>query len=231
MSPKHQIKMPLSNPIVFLFVFCILFYLSGKMFTFPQQTSTAHVKLSTTREDFSAVTVCLRSFTDLSRNHVLFSLATPSAANDLMIFKWAPANQIEIAARNVGAVFDGQEYTLNAWLSVCATWDSASGLEQLWLNGKPSSRKFTSAGSNIRGRAIITLGQEQDSYGGGFDAKQSFVGMISDVHMWDYVLSPYEIHCYMDNINFTPGNVLNWRALDFQITGRVLLEEKQNIFH
>uniref|UniRef100_A0A668A478 Pentraxin family member n=1 Tax=Myripristis murdjan TaxID=586833 RepID=A0A668A478_9TELE len=214
-------------PVELLFV-CVV-YLSGKMFTFPQQTNTAHVRLNTTREDFSAVTVCLRSFTDLSRNHVLFSLATPSAANDFLLFKRAAANQIEISARNVGALFDGQEYTLNTWLSVCATWDSTSGLGQLWLNGKPSSRKFTSTGSNIRGRAIITLGQEQDSHGGGFDANQSLVGMISDVHMWDYVLSNCEIHRYMDNLNFTPGNVLNWRALDFQIRGRVLLEEKQAI--
>uniref|UniRef100_A0A668A0M3 Pentraxin family member n=1 Tax=Myripristis murdjan TaxID=586833 RepID=A0A668A0M3_9TELE len=214
-------------PVELLFV-CVV-YLSGKMFTFPQQTSTAHVKLSTTREDFSAVTACLRSFTDLSRNHILFSLATPSAANDFLLFKKAAAGQIEVYARDVTAVFDGQEYKLNAWLSVCATWDSASGLEQLWLNGKPSCRKFTSAGSNITGHTIITLGQEQDSHGGGFDAKQSFVGMISDVHMWDHVLSPCEISRYMDNLNFTPGNVLNWRELDFQIIGRVLLEEKQNI--
>uniref|UniRef100_A0A668A4V2 Pentraxin family member n=1 Tax=Myripristis murdjan TaxID=586833 RepID=A0A668A4V2_9TELE len=214
----------------YLSVLCVLFkYLSGKMFTFPQQTSTAHVRLSTTRVDFRAVTVCLRSFTDLSRAYGLFSLATPSAANDFLLFKTATANQIYVYARNADALFDGQEYTLNAWLSVCATWDSASGLGQVWLNGKPSSRKFTKSGSNIKGRTIITLGQEQDSYGGGFDAKQSFVGMISDVHMWDYVLSPCEISRYTDNINFTPGNVLNWRALDFQITGRVLLEEKQNI--
>lgn len=73
---------------------------------------------------------------------------------------------------------------------------------------------------------ILQSLQEQDSHGGGFDIKQSFVGMMSDVHMWDYILSPCEIHSYMDDLNFTPGNVLNWRALEFQISDRVLIEDK-----
>ncbi|XP_071772002.2 C-reactive protein-like [Centroberyx gerrardi] len=201
--------------------------LSGKMFTFPQQTNSAHVKLETSREEFSAVTVCLRSFTDLSRNHVLFSLATPSAANDFLIFKKTAADVIELIARDNSVEIVGQEYKLNTWHSVCATWDSQSGLVQLWLDGKPSTRRFVNSGSNIRGHTIITLGQEQDSHGGGFDIKQCFIGMISDVHMWDYVLSSCEIQRYVDDLNFTPGNVLNWRALQFQITGRVLLENKQ----
>lgn len=35
--------------------------------------------------------------------------------------------------------------------------------------------------------------QEQDSHGGGFHINQCFVGMMSDVRMWNYVLSPCEI--------------------------------------
>ena len=63
--------------------------------------------------------------------------------------------------------------------------------------------------------------------GGGFVASESFVGMMSDVHMWNYVLSPCEIKRYVDDLNFTPGNVLNWRAMMFEIVGRVELEENQ----
>ena len=41
---------------------CVFFFkdLLGKMFTFPQQTSTAHVRLTTSRQNLNAVTVCLR---------------------------------------------------------------------------------------------------------------------------------------------------------------------------
>ncbi|KAM3873348.1 serum amyloid P-component-like [Diretmus argenteus] len=203
--------------------------LSGKMFTFPQQTNTAHVRLNTSMEDFSAVTVCLRSFTDLDRNHMLFSLATSSSPNDFLIFKKTAANRFGLYVRTNDADIGVHEYKLTTWNSVCATWESESGLGQLWLNGQSTSRKFISSGSNITGRPIIVLGQEQDSHGGGFDEKQSFIGMVTDVHMWNYVLSPCEIRRYVDELNFTPGNVLNWRAMQFQIIGRVLLENKQNI--
>ncbi|GLD63607.1 C-reactive protein-like protein [Lates japonicus] len=368
--------------------------LSGKVFTFPQETNTAHVRLTTSRQDFSAVTVCHRSFTDLKRDHALFSLSTPSHQNDILIyweetnkqmkphirdrqigyggwdykpytwhsvcttwdsasglvqlwfdgqpstrrfinsgsniggspiiilaqdqdshgdlrrdhslfslatpsndndfliFKSGANDEIALYIRGNHAGFGGQEYKLNMWHSICSTWDSASGVAQLWLDGKPSSRKFFSSGSNIRGPIIMVLGQEQDSHGGafdinqslvgmtsdvhilkdgifaaygdvdsmcckssrsvrfissgsnitgspvivlgqeqdslggGFDIKQSFIGMMTDVHMWDYVLSSCEIHNYVDELNFTPGNVLNWRALGFRTTGKVLVENQ-----
>ncbi|XP_019220144.1 serum amyloid P-component-like [Oreochromis niloticus] len=203
--------------------------LSNKIFTFPQETNTAHVRVTTSRQDLRAVTVCFRSFTDLKRVHSLFSLATPSASNNFLIFKEAPIGLFELCARNKASKVDGIAYKLNTWHSICSTWDSTSGLMQLWVDGVPSSRKFTSSGSNINGPIIIVLGQEQDTHGGGFDINQSFVGMMSDVHMWDYTLSPCEIQNYSNNRSFTPGNVLNWNAFEFQIVGRVLIENKQEL--
>ncbi|KAL7393308.1 hypothetical protein ABVT39_009220 [Epinephelus coioides] len=197
--------------------------LSGKMLTFPEQTNTANVRLITSAQNFSAVTVCLRSFTDLNRAHALFSLATSSVHNAFLIFK--NAEVIELYVQDRRANFAADDYKLNMWQSVCSTWDYTSGLGQLWLDGKPSIRKFI-GGSRI-GTPIIILGQEQDSPGGGFDADQSFVGMISDVHMWDYALSTCEIKHYVEYLNFTPGNVLNWRALEFVTNGRVLIEDQQ----
>ncbi|XP_042346718.1 C-reactive protein-like [Plectropomus leopardus] len=197
--------------------------LSGEMFTFLERTNTANVRLTTSAQNISAVTVCLRSFTDLKKAHVLFSLATPSAPNGFLLFK--TTDGIELIVKNRKVEFAAEDYKLNMWLSICSTWDSASGVVQLWLDGKPSVRKFI-GGSNILS-SIIILGQEQDSYGGGFAIDQSFVGMLSDVHMWDYVLSPCEIKYYVNDLNFTPGSLLNWRALHFNTNGRVVIERKQ----
>lgn len=36
--------------------------LANKIFTFPQQTNTAHVRVTTSRNDLKAVTVCFRYF-------------------------------------------------------------------------------------------------------------------------------------------------------------------------
>uniref|UniRef100_A0A3Q1EFH0 Pentraxin family member n=1 Tax=Acanthochromis polyacanthus TaxID=80966 RepID=A0A3Q1EFH0_9TELE len=215
--------------LLLLICFSISFKdLSNKMFTFPRQTNTAHVRLTTSRQNLGAVTVCLRSFTDLKRSHSLFSLATPSADNDFTIFKGAASDEYLLFAKNSIAVFFGQDYKLNTWQSVCSTWDAVSGVMQLWLDGKPSSRKFASSGSNISGPILIVVGQEQGIYGGDFKSDKSFVGMMSDVHMWDYVISPDEILKYSKRQTFTSGNVLNWSALEFQILGKVLLEDQQN---
>lgn len=73
---------------------------------------------------------------------------------------------------------------------------------------------------------VLSL-QEQDDHGGGFDINQSLVGMMSDVHIWDYVLSPCEIQKYMDYLSFTPGNVINWAGVDHQVFDRVIIEKKQ----
>lgn len=53
------------------------------------------------------------------------------------------------------------------------------------------------------------------------------MGMMSDVNMWNRVLTPSEIYGYEAQHTSISGNVLNWEALEFQIVGRVLIENKQ----
>ncbi|CAL8247224.1 unnamed protein product [Lota lota] len=202
--------------------------LSGKMFTFPKETNTAHVKLLTSKTEFKAVTACVRSFTDISRDYGIFSLATRSRINAFGIFKLG-ATSIRMLAQDASADFLQLYIPLNKWVSICGTWSSETGLTQVWLDGQPSSRRFINQGMQINEEPITILGQEQDAYGGGFDLSQSFVGMMSDVHMWDYVLSPCELGRYANDLNFIPGNVLNWRAMEFQIIGNVLEENKQDL--
>ncbi|XP_056300521.1 jeltraxin-like [Pseudoliparis swirei] len=195
------------------------------MLIFPEDSDTAHVTLTTSEQTFSAATVCLRSITDLSRTHSLFSLATSSHNNAFLLFKTGARDVIVFQVQKVSVKFEEQEYKLNQWQSICATWDSASGLAQLWLDGKPSIMRYF-GGSQIDNFTTI-LGQEQDSVGGGFDKKQSFVGMMSDVHMWNYVLSPCEMEDYMNDQISTPGNLINWNGLNYNIDGTVMIDDKQ----
>uniref|UniRef100_A0A3Q4HEP7 Pentraxin (PTX) domain-containing protein n=1 Tax=Neolamprologus brichardi TaxID=32507 RepID=A0A3Q4HEP7_NEOBR len=171
-------------------------YLSGKMFIFPQQTNKANVRQNTSMQNLTAVTVCI---TDLSRNHNLFSLYT------------AGSNVIDIYLRNNRVTFTGQDYknSLGDWSSLIQVIHLL--YEYISVSTHPNSLQFI---------------QEQDSHGRGFDINQSFVGMMSDVRMWNYVLSPCEIQRFVEDLNFTPGNVINWRALEFEATGRVLVENK-----
>ncbi|KAK6328884.1 hypothetical protein J4Q44_G00008620 [Coregonus suidteri] len=61
--------------------------LAGKMFTFPKESDSDHVRLMPTGENYSSVTVCLRYFTDVKRAFSIFSMATPTSPNDFLLFK------------------------------------------------------------------------------------------------------------------------------------------------
>nr|XP_043890498.1 serum amyloid P-component-like [Solea senegalensis] len=201
--------------------------LSNKVFVFPKETNTDHIKLLTTKTQFNAFTVCLRFFTDLKRPYGLFSLATPTKSNSLVIYKPDVQNVLRIHAVDPHTDFQSVSFAANAWHSLCTTWSSDNGLAQVWLNGKPTIKRFITSGLPITGAPKTILGQEQDKYDGGFDLSQSFVGMISKVHMWDHVVAPAEIRRYMNGKYFTPGNVFNWQALEYEIIGKIYVEEDQ----
>ncbi|KAM9783208.1 C-reactive protein-like [Neosynchiropus ocellatus] len=202
--------------------------LTGKMFTFPRSGATSFVKLFASRTQFSALTLCQRFLTDLRRDYVYFSLATTKFSNGFMLLWDAKSKEIEVCTKDVTSIFNVPHMERNMWHSLCTTWESGSGLVLVWLDGQQSARKLGFSRAGYNDNAMITvLGQEQDSHGGSFDFNQSFTGMMSDVHMWNYVLSPGQIRAYTDARQFTPGNVINWKALEYQVFDRVLIEDKQ----
>ncbi|WP_170075987.1 LamG-like jellyroll fold domain-containing protein, partial [Paraclostridium dentum] len=176
----------------------------------------------------TAVTVCVRAFSDLP-GPTYFSLALPSQDNGFVIWKVKQTYSLSVLGQ-VTHFLDFVQDNPNGWNSVCVTWDSITGLAQFWVNGFPSSRKGCKAGSSLTGTPKIILGQEQDSYGGGFDIKAAFVGMLTDVHMWDSVLSPGQIAHYSHGGQFKPGNVINWNSLDYSINGYVIVESKETSY-
>ncbi|XP_068179199.1 serum amyloid P-component-like [Antennarius striatus] len=202
--------------------------MSGKVFVFPKETKTDHVKLLTSQSRFSALTTCLRFQTDLARNYVLFSMATTAHSNDFVLFKTNSNDVIRTHAREGGTDFQALSLSRNTWHSLCSTWSSDSGLAQLWVDGKATIIRFIKTGA-ISGAPITILGQEQDSYGGGFDESQSFMGMITDVHVWDSVIPSQQIKLYMNGKYFSPGNVFNWRSLSYDVIGQVVVAEERDV--
>ncbi|KAK7945294.1 hypothetical protein WMY93_001022 [Mugilogobius chulae] len=113
--------------------------------------------------------------------------------------------------------FSSNLYRMNTWQSLCCTWSKQNGLVQLWINGQPHTRKFTSQASFEAPMALV-IGEviEDPPF-----SRSPFIGMISDVHMWDYEISGVEIGKFSLFHRFIHGNVLNWHRLDFQMHGRM----------
>ncbi|CAI9605838.1 unnamed protein product [Staurois parvus] len=132
-------------------------------------------------------------------------------------------NTLNVYINNALAAFRIDSEPLD-WRHTCVAWASDTGLVQLWVNGKLYLGGPTMIGSSIAAEISIIVGQEQDSYGGGFDAKQSLVGEISDVHMWDYALTQEDIQKVVSGD--LHGNVINWKSLLYEMKGDVLLLPK-----
>ena len=98
------------------------------------------------------------------------------------------------------------------WNHICASWENKLGSWKLYKNGfLASSGIWLQAGRVIRSGGSLTLAQEQDSPGGRFDKDQCFIGMLTNVNVWNYVLSTAQIK-QMSKVCLPgrEGNVYKW---------------------
>ncbi|XP_053500337.1 serum amyloid P-component [Ictalurus furcatus] len=97
------------------------------------------------------------------------------------------------------------------WKSRCLTWDSSSGMAQLWFDGRMSVRKGLSRGTVFSGQAELTMTE--------------FEGQVSDVYMWNSVLSVRELNRYLHGHSvLSRGHVLAWTQMEFSASGYVVLQ-------
>ncbi|KAK9952992.1 hypothetical protein ABG768_017018 [Culter alburnus] len=113
---------------------------------------------------------------------------------------------------------------------LCVTWDSVTGLSAFWVDGWRSSFQLYRKGHSVLSGGTILLGQDPDACTGSvgsFEAEQSFVGEISDVKMWDYVLPGSQIKAvYSNQEPYVPkGNVFDWNTIKYETRGNVLEAE------
>ncbi|XP_009082123.1 PREDICTED: sushi, von Willebrand factor type A, EGF and pentraxin domain-containing protein 1-like, partial [Acanthisitta chloris] len=79
------------------------------------------------------------------------------------------------------------------WHHIAVTWTCTDGAWKVYIDGKLSDGgSGLSVGSKIPGGGALVLGQEQDQKGEGFNPAESFVGSISQLNIWDHVLSPQQ---------------------------------------
>ncbi|XP_039369348.1 serum amyloid P-component-like isoform X1 [Mauremys reevesii] len=193
-----------------------------KVFVFPRASNDSYVILKPKPEQpLQNFTVCLRSYTDLPRPYALFSYATKAYDNEILLFKPKPG-EYRLYVGGEFVTFRVPENRME-WEHVCAGWESATGIAEFWVNGKPLPRKGLRKGYSVSAEAVIILGQEQDSFGGGFELPESFVGEITDVYMWDRVL--YNMESLMWGGYFS-RYIFGWNNLHYELVGDVFLKRK-----
>jgi hypothetical protein len=78
------------------------------------------------------------------------------------------------------------------WHHIAVTWRKSDGNVKLYKDGVAVYSGTVQSGATIN-LANLILGQEQDSFRGGFDVTQAFKGAIDEVRIYDYVLSESQI--------------------------------------
>ena len=108
------------------------------------------------------------------------------------------------------------------WHLMCASWENKAGSWKIYKDGvSEASGSGLQIGHVINTDGILTIGQDQDSHGGGFDASQGFIGELTDLNMWNRVLNATEILKLSKSCHGAEGNVKKWSDFKVGIRGDV----------
>lgn len=129
---------------------------------------------------------------------------------------------------NNRTVFTGLKVNDGQWHHVAVTWESAGGTWYSYKDGveiKSSSQAFQQ-GEVISGDGVMILGQEQDELGGGFNTQENFIGDISQLNIFDYMLSANDIYNLVYSCDHVKGNVAAWSDFRERLFGIYHLTDK-----
>ena len=130
-----------------------------------------------------------------------------------------------------------KDFKHRSWNQICWTFRSKDGRSHIYLNGKLQGSFVIDSDFNRKGiagsdevfKSAFIIGQEPDppDPSGGFEAEQVFVGDITNLNMWNYILDEDTIHKIGKCHNFEKGNIIGWDIENFE-TNQVIIEDLQN---
>ena len=143
---------------------------------FPTEALTVELNFSSTEAPQSSDTNGIS----------LFSYNAPGGENEFLIFT-EPAGSLGVYINgqrtgmdaDMNSLFDGEYHHL------AVSWDSETGELAVYVDGDLADTATAQTGHPIGSGGTMTLGQEQDSLGGGFASNQQFSGKIADVQIFD----------------------------------------------
>ena len=123
---------------------------------------------------------------------------------------------------SLGGYYDGR------WHHVCIFWRNKDGSWKLFVDDViiDSGSNFQT-GHVIKGGGVTIVGQHQGLLPGepsGFQHSQGFVGRISGMNLWDFIVPQQEILRMSQTCGVGIGNVLQWLDFETKYHGDVILE-------
>ncbi|CAL8282280.1 unnamed protein product [Merluccius merluccius] len=197
--------------------------LGGKVLVFPYETDFSFVALTPRKEmELKAFTLCLRVATELPADRQVILFAYRTADYDELNVWRERDGRVSFYLRGDGVFFHLPPISTFR-TSLCLTWESNRGLAAFWVDGKRSSYQVYKPGHTVRPKGTVLLGQDPDKHLGDLEAAQSFVGEVTDLNMWDHVLSRSAVQAWHYGREVPAGDVFDWASIEYALSGNVLV--------
>ncbi|XP_061594472.1 adhesion G-protein coupled receptor D2 isoform X2 [Cololabis saira] len=189
------------------------------------RSDTKYARLRHRFPSLSSLTICTQLRFDLNSfgNFTIFSYSIPSYINEFQLrAKLTQGKPVQLALLVHGIHVPYEEVFKHddAWHSVCVSWSQNGGHWVLYTGGVVVSSgdglDNTDSIGGLDGHFII--GQEQETFEGSFKSDQSFLGSITELHIWNRVLTSNEISSMENDCSpISSGLVFKWSEADMEI--------------
>ncbi|KFZ48439.1 putative G-protein coupled receptor 144, partial [Podiceps cristatus] len=171
---------------------------------FGDKTDTKYVKLLSEFPALPAVTACAHLQWDTRTQEIatIFSYAVPAFINEFQLRGFVDEEgfvRFALIVHEHHSPYLPMFRADGQWHHFCVTWQQENGTWAIYADGKrrASASGLCAVGTStppaIYGQGTFIIGQDQDSLGGTFREKESFSGNITDLHIWQKVLSAEQI--------------------------------------
>ncbi|XP_059839510.1 adhesion G-protein coupled receptor D2 [Hypanus sabinus] len=196
--------------------------------TFSTKTDTKYAKLLRQFPQMHSVTICAQVQFDSSYVGVstVFSYSIPSFINEFQLrANIVHDQQIQLALLVHGVHTPYSQAVKNdgRWHYVCLSWTSHGGSWAIAADGSvTASGDHLYISEDIGAGGVFIIGQEQDTFGGSFKKDESFIGSITQLHIWDRLLNASEIQALAGDCVVVPlGLYFQWNLSAFEIESTV----------
>lgn len=199
---------------------------------FGEKTDTKYVKVLSDFPALPAVTACAHLQWDTSTQEIatVFSYAVPAFINEFQLRGFVDEEgfvRFALIVHGHHSPYLPMFHADRQWHHFCVTWQQENGTWAIYADGKrrASASGLCAAGPSapqaIYGQGTFIIGQDQDSLGGTFKEKESFSGNITDLHIWQKVLSAEQIEKVRSCSVVEQDLVFEWSSNALQVESSV----------
>ncbi|XP_039979618.1 neuronal pentraxin-2 [Xiphias gladius] len=193
-------------------------YPEGYRLSFPTRTNYMYAVVKHSIPALRAFTLCLWLRSAEGGIGTPLSYAVPEQPNELVLLQGLHTPTELLINDKVAQL--PLNLSRGNWQHICVSWSQRGGAWQAYQGGKLRGEGHAlAAGHHIRPAGVLMLGQEQDSLGGGFDSSQALVGELSQVGLWDRVLSSSQVASLARCGRVTQGSVAPWTENRVEVYG------------